>query len=415
MLGSFQNLNVMTRKKIIILPKLNDAGGDLSKKWFIYYSVRNPRTDKMERFKDHVGLSHPDESVRLACAEKKIRELTEKLKRGWTPFLDDEEAIYEDQLQFKTVADIYGKQKAANATCRRLSSQFIEVKQSTGRLEPKTIQCYISKLRKLTIWTEAKHGQIDITAFDNDLILQFFNYLVIEKGLADGTISDYRQIVSQMFEWVKSTGRILENPVYNIPHGADKDMAPRPIAAWDIETFRDTISKEDPQLWMAIEFQTYCFLRPGKELRLLKIRDIDFARGLINVDRFRAKTNRERYATIPRHFLLKLRNDYQLQKYDQDHFVFGKEYKPGAECLGKNNLKNRFNGFRTRLNMPDSYKLYSWKHTGNSLAADSDINMLALRDQNGHTSVQTTEIYLKHKLGVVNKEIQNKFPCLDTL
>ena len=56
-----------------------------------------------------------------------------------------------------------------------------------------------------------------------------------------------------------------------------------------------------------------------------------------------------------------------------------------------------------------------WKHTGNSLAADSDINMLALRDQNGHTSVQTTEIYLKHKLGVVNKEIQNKFPCLDTL
>lgn len=37
----------MKRKKIVILPKLNDAGGDLSKKWFIYYSVRDPRTDKM--------------------------------------------------------------------------------------------------------------------------------------------------------------------------------------------------------------------------------------------------------------------------------------------------------------------------------------------------------------------------------
>lgn len=405
----------MKRKKIVILPKLNDAGGNLSKKWFVYYSVRDPRTDKMKRFRDHVGLSQPDESIRRKCAEKKIRELTEKLKRGWTPFLDDEEAIYEDQLQYKTVAEIYGKQKAANATFRRLASEFIDIKQAADRLESKTIQCYVSKLRMLTIWSEAKYGQIDITAFDNALILRFFNYLVKEKQLADGTISDYRQIISQLFEWIKSTGRILENPIYNIPHGADKDMAPRPIAAWDIETFRDTISKDDPQLWMAIEFQTYCFLRPGKELRLLKIRDIDFARGLINVDRFRAKTNRERYATIPHHFLLKLRNQYQLQRYDHDYYVFGKEYKPGLKCLGKNNLKNRFNDFRTRLNMPDSYKLYSWKHTGNFLAADSDINMLALRDQNGHTSVQTTEIYLKHKLGTVNKEIQNKFPCLDTL
>ena len=178
MLGSFENLNVMKRKKIVILPKLNDAGGDLSKKWFVYYSVRDPRTDKMKRFKDHTELSQMEDCVRRESARQKIHELTEKLKRGWTPFLDDEEAIYEDQLQYKTVAEIYGKQKAANATFRRLASQFIEVKRSSGVLEPKTIQCYVSKLRMLTIWSEAKYGQIDITAFDNARILQFFNYLV---------------------------------------------------------------------------------------------------------------------------------------------------------------------------------------------------------------------------------------------
>lgn len=414
MLGSFKNLNVMKRKKLVILPKLNDAGGDLSKKWFVYYSVRDPRTDKMERFKDHVGLSHPDEAIRRERANKVIREITDKLKRGWTPFLNDTEAIYEDQLQYKHVAEIYGKQKAANATFRMFASQYIEAKKKE-KPEEKTLQTYVSKLRMLTAWSEAKKGTIDITAFDNALILEFFSYLVDQKKLATGTINDYRQIIRSTFDFIKDQGVIHENPVYNIPPGVDKDMAPRPVAVWDIETFREAIIKDDPQLWMAIEFETYCFLRPGKELRLLKIRDIDLARGLINVDRFRAKTNRERYATIPRHFLLKLRNLYQLQQYNRDYYVFGKEYKPGPICLGKNNLKNRFNGFRKKLNMPDSYKLYSWKHTGNSLAADSDINMLALRDQNGHTSVQTTEIYLKHKLGVVNKEIQDKFPNLDTL
>lgn len=404
----------MKRKKLVILPKLNDAGGDLSKKWFVYYSVRDPRTDKMERFKDHAGLSCPEESERRSLATEKIQALTEKLKRGWTPFLDDTEAIYEDQLQYKNVADIYGKQTALNATFRMFASQYIEEKKKEN-LEEKTIQTYVSKLRKLTLWSEVKKGSIDITAFDNALILEFFHYLIDEKGLAAGTIEDYRQVISSAFDFIKDRGVITANPVYNIPAGVDKDMAPRPVAEYDIEIFREVISKQDPQLWMAIEFETYCFLRPGKELRLLRIRDIDFARGLINVDRFRAKTNRERYATIPWHFMLKLRNLYKLQQYNRDYYVFGKEGKPGEKCLGKNNLKNRFNKFRSKLNMPYTYKLYSWKHTGNSLAADSDINMLALRDQNGHTSVQTTEIYLKHKLGVVNKEIQKRFPNLDEL
>ena len=175
----------MKRKKIVILPKLNDAGGNLSKKWFVYYSVRDPRTDKMERFKDHVGLSHPDESVRRERADKIIQELTVKLKKGWTPFLDDTEAIYEDQLQYKHVADIYGTQKAANATFRMFASQYIEEKKKE-KLEEKTIQTYVSKLRMLTVWSEANKGQIDITAFDNALILEFFNYLVNKKKLATG-------------------------------------------------------------------------------------------------------------------------------------------------------------------------------------------------------------------------------------
>ena len=46
----------MSRVKIAIPPKVNTCGGGLSQKWFVYYSVRNPRTGKMERFKDYKGL-----------------------------------------------------------------------------------------------------------------------------------------------------------------------------------------------------------------------------------------------------------------------------------------------------------------------------------------------------------------------
>ena len=41
----------MIRKKMIILPQLYNADGNISKTWFVYYSVRDPRSGKMIRFK----------------------------------------------------------------------------------------------------------------------------------------------------------------------------------------------------------------------------------------------------------------------------------------------------------------------------------------------------------------------------
>lgn len=407
----------MERKKMIILPRLNNCGNDLAKKWFVYYSVRDPRTDKMQRFKTYDGLhTCKDEKSRKEVAETLIKELTGKLKQGWTPFTDDTEAIYEDQLQYRTVAELYGTKRAANTTFRLYASRFID-KQRKKKVEDKTIDTYKSKLRIFAEWLSARHGEIDITAVTNKIVLDFFNYLIEKKNLAKGTINDYRQVIGAVFEDTKKEGkkRIIENPVYNIPVGVEKDFAPRPVAEWDIETFREAITQRDPQLWLAIEFETYCFLRPGKELRLLKIKDIDFARGLINVDKFRAKTNRERHATIPKHFLLKLRNEYKLQAYRPDNYVFSLIGKPGNAPLGKNNLKNRFNKFRKELNMPETYKFYSWKHTGNGLALDNDINMFDLRNQNGHSSVQITEIYTRNKLGKVSQAIREHFPNLDTI
>ena len=404
----------MERVKLITLPQLNDCGGDIKKRWFVYYSVKDPRTGKMKRFKYYKGLNKIKVSkARYAKSVEIINELSGKLKSGWNPFIDDTQVIYADQLRYKNIEEIYGKMRASNTTFRLYSNKYLETRE---RASEGSLATYRSKLRVFSTWIEANYGEVDVSAVNNKVVLRFFSeFLIGKKKLADKTVRCYKQIISNVFDHVVNEGKMMSNPVYHVPKGCDKDEAPRPVASFDIQKFRDTISKRDPQLWMAIEFETYCFLRPGKELRLLKIRDIDFARGLINVDRFRSKTNRERFATIPDHFLLKIREVYNLHKYNRDYYVFGKGYKPGPECLGKNNLKNRFNSFREMLNMPSEYKLYSWKHTGNSLALDNNISMYALRDQNGHSSVQVTEIYTKNKVGTISREIKDKFPDLDNL
>ena len=405
----------MERIKLITLPQLNDCGGDMKKSWFVFYSVKNPRTGHMDRFKTYKGINKLKVSdERYAKAIEIINELTGKLKGGWSPFLDDTSVIYADQLKYKNIAEIYGEMRTSNTSFRFYANKFLET--LTQIDQGNTLKTYQSKLRAFSEWIEANYGDVDLSAVTNKVVLRFFSeFLIGKKKLADKTIRCYKQRISNVFDLAVEEGKIMANPVYNIPKGYEKDQAPRPVASFDIQKFRDTISRQDPQLWMAIEFETYCFLRPGQELRLLKIHDIDFARGLINVDRFRSKTNRERFATIPEHFLIKIREVYNLHKYNREFYVFGKGYKPGPENLGKNNLKNRFNSFREMLNMPDVYKLYSWKHTGNSLALDNNISMYALRDQNGHSSIQVTEIYTKNKLGTVSREIKDKFPDLDDI
>lgn len=75
-------------------------------------------------------------------------------------------------------------------------------------------------------------------------------------------------------------------------------------------------------------------------------------------------------------------------------------------------MSNRWVAFRTALSMPEQYKMYSWKHTGNIRALKTGISKQQLQGQNGHTTIQTTEIYTRGLVGQINDEIINSFPCI---
>ncbi|AMD84915.1 hypothetical protein SAMN05444369_102235 [Capnocytophaga haemolytica] len=47
--NEYRNEYTMKKAKDYTEPKVYDAGGDLSKRWYVYYSVRNPETDRLER------------------------------------------------------------------------------------------------------------------------------------------------------------------------------------------------------------------------------------------------------------------------------------------------------------------------------------------------------------------------------
>lgn len=403
----------MTKNKICILPKLYDCGGNTKKQWFVYFSYRDPKTNKMRRWKIFDGFHGlPNKKARYAHGETLIKQYTEKLKSGWNPFSEEsEKAIYDDNLQYSTAIRIFKTARSGNKTFNYYSNLFLpEVK----GMADKTYKNYVSKFRIFDAWL-IKNGMEgnDISAITEDVMRQFFLFLINDEMLARITVVKYRHMLERMFNFCVKNKYIRVSPMHDLPDTTrENDQAPRPIHEGDINRLVSEIRDNDRQLWLTVQLEYYCFLRPGLEIRLARVGWFDLARGVINIPKDVVKTDSNKMVIIPNQFREYLLKEWKLQNFPSNYYLIGQNGMPGPAHLGSNNLRNRFNIIRDRLQLPNHYKLYSWKHTGNAKAADAGIPAYHRQMQNGHSSMRSLEEYLKNKIGFQSSEIRENFPSI---
>jgi len=403
------------RNKIAILPKLYDANGDIKKKWFIFFSYKNPASGKMTRFRifDGFGTLYT-KKARYAHAEKLISDYTQRLQNGWNPFDDDRKgAIYEDNLKYAATSRVWTKLRSDNKTFTYYANLFLP---EVEGMATKTYKNYVSKFRTFNAWLEKNRMDMnDIRTISPDVMQDFFLYLINDLKLARITTMKYQHMLERLFNWCLKHKYIKVSPIEDLPENKRRnDQAPRPVHEADIDRFVTDIQASDPQLWLTIQLEYYCFLRPGLEIRLARVGWFDLARGVISIPGDVVKTDNAKTVIIPDVFREYLLNTWRLHLYPAHYYLIGPNGMPGTRPLGENNLRNRFNVIRDRLNLPSQYKLYSWKHTGNARAADAGIPMYHRQLQNGHASIQSTEEYLKNKIGFESQEIRKQFPVLKT-
>ncbi|MFA6950025.1 MAG: hypothetical protein WCQ70_05010 [Lentimicrobiaceae bacterium] len=136
------------------------------------------------------------------------------------------------------------------------------------------------------MWLE-KNGHIEklISEIDNEIIVNYFTYLIQVKKLDRATIKKYRQILTSIFEFFLSKKLIKVLPFENPPKASKiKDNAARPFFDDHIKLYLQYISKADPQLFLASMFQFFLLVRPGQELRLFKIQDVDIHRQTVYIN-----------------------------------------------------------------------------------------------------------------------------------
>tara|TARA_B100000809_G_scaffold264856_1_gene321891 strand:+ start:126 stop:770 length:645 start_codon:yes stop_codon:yes gene_type:complete len=81
----------LLNKKEFSPPKIYNSNGDLSKRWYVYFSFRNPETGKLQRMKNVYGKTnnYKTKEERLSVLAVYRKKLLELLKQGYDPFGDN--------------------------------------------------------------------------------------------------------------------------------------------------------------------------------------------------------------------------------------------------------------------------------------------------------------------------------------
>jgi len=399
----------MGRRKLkYVLPKLNDNGGKLAGPWYIEYSYRNENTGILERFRFYKGFqSLKTAKERYDLAQKIIEDISTKILSGWNPF-EPEVLSYENKISYHIHAKAYGNRTETDKNLLYYINLYLEEKEPF--LSYKTKQDYRSKFRLFHQWLFSK-GKADIYAFEisNDLIRDYIVYLIKEKKRERRTVNDTKQRISQLFNWLIRKGVLTINPVYDLPEAKQRhDHSAQPMTKKEASYLLKHIYKNDKQLHLFCSMIFYCAIRPGTELRLLKIKDINLETEIITIRAENAKTSIGIINIPPK--LLEILLKMKLNRYDRDFYIFGKGKEPGPECWGRNYFRLMFNKYRDEIGYPKEYKLYSWKCTGAILFSLSGAPLPAIRDHLRHKSTAYTDIYLSKKLGRQNDYVKNNFP-----
>ena len=403
----------MGRKKtVMVLPHLVDSGGDMTKKWYVEYSMRDPYTNEMRRFRDYAGFQKMESAAeRYALAAEVIDRIKQRIASGWSPF-GDKQVSYEDNIMMDNVASRWGRERAGIITIRKHLSEFLEVKKAS--VTGKSYQTYRSKLRIFCEWSE--HTGLDklhVSHIRTSHIHDFLREIAVAKGLSRLTMQKYEQILHSFFEYLLTAKQIInENPVVGIPQiGKVVDQAAKPIPDNDRKLLMAAMKKYDRQLWIVCQLQYYCAIRPG-ECRLLKVKDIDFDNEIIRVPKEVSKNREAEPVIIPAQMIRLLRKE-GFDECEKEMYMFSKFGRPGMSPLGKNSFRNRFNMIRDKLHISDEYKLYSFKYTGGVALVNAGIDTWELQRHFRHKSIDTTEHYIRKNFAVKSEKLKNEFPDID--
>lgn len=366
--------------------KVYDAGGDLTKQWFVYYSFLDPSTGKFRRFKILRDINsfnlkgERSDRARLICVA-----VNELLEEGYNPF---KEFGSGNDFSVSACVDI-----------------FLEKAESS--LKFNSYKRFKYELDRFKNWLSDNNlSELNISEVKKSHIFQFMDYSKRVGNWTSGkTYNTNKANLARFFNYFINNydDVITSNPVTRIESVPEIQQGNIPYNESEFKLIRDYILENDPYLWRICQFTYYAAVRNGSEAINLRVKNIDFVSSQIIVpgDITKGKI-RQSIPIYPEFMEVLLEMD--LKKFHPDWFIFGKGDKPGPERVEENYFNRRFKKIKDALGLGREYGIYSFKHTRGCHLVEDGATLYEIQTLYRHTDLHATMKYLKSIGRVIGKK-----------
>ncbi|MGJ5641398.1 tyrosine-type recombinase/integrase [Formosa sp. S-31] len=410
----------LPKKKNFSTPKIYTAKGDLSKRWYVYFSYRHPETGMLKRVTPFYGEANTyktkEQRLEILTVYRKV--LIKLLKQGYNPFEDNTELynklnsenepldVKEEALKTEEKTIIVEEPKReevevvpteSKQTLRSAFDFSLNLKEKL--VSKTTLRGYKGRVEFFLNWLAEVHPEVKtIDQLTKKLFSAFLNDVLVKTSPRNR--NNYRTDLSSIVQVLEDNEIIADNFIKKIPVLKTTPERNKTYSQETQEAIFEYLEKTDPVLLLYIKFISYNFLRPIEVCRL-QVKDIDVNTRTI---RFKAKNSPLKTKIIPE----LLWNDLpDLTKLKADDFLFTPDAIGGEWDTALNNKRDYFSKRFKRIvkdhfNLGTDYGLYSFRHTyitklyralvkeSSPFEAKSRLMLIT-----GHSSMSALEKYLR--------------------
>lgn len=345
-------------------PKIYDAHGDLSKRWYVYFSFRNPETGKLQRMKNIYGKTnnYKTKEDRLSILSIYRKKLLALLKEGFDPYQDNT-ALYAS----RKVKQVSAPEKIdiAVAVVEDPKMTLKEALDFALKLKEKLVnsttkRSYEYGIKNFLKWIEEHHPEIKTIDQLSKRILNGFLNDVLGRTSAR-TRNNTRVDLGSLLQVLEDNDIIALNFIKKIKVLKSIPERNKTYTTEKQEEIFNYLEDKDPILLLYIKFISYNFLRPIEVCRL-KVGDLNLTNRTVQ---FKAKNCPLKTKIIPELLI----NDLpDLSKLNKKLVLFTPDAIGGEwEAVADNRRDHFTKRFKTvvkdHFNLGTDYGLYSFRHT----------------------------------------------------
>lgn len=355
LLNEYANAYVLTAKKNYSEPKIYDASGDLSKRWYVYFSFRNPQTNLLEKQTPIYGGANnfKTKQERYEVLNTYRKQLKRALEEGLSPYEDNQKAL--EAISEKPVLQTTLTKDDSSIAITEAFAIALKIKQSV--LSKTSFPSFSSNVKRFEKWLLAK-GVVSVLAITKKIVIEYLNAVL--DNTTPRTRNNTRIDLGSLFQTLEDNEIITENFIKKInvlKATPERNKTYTTSLQADIYKYME---ENDKILLLFVKFISYNYLRPIEVCRL-QVGDLDLVDRKLYV---RAKNSPVKTKIIPEILINELPD---LSIMDKNHslftpFAIGGEWET-SETDKRDYFSKRFKKVKDHFKLGKDYGLYSFRHT----------------------------------------------------